>query len=77
MLRKFADIIGLPFSDDPEKSLALALERTSLGVEYDLKQFVKTKEMILTTEGLGNSHLCFKYLVYYRTRTHNESSHKL
>ncbi len=26
MLRNFADIIGLPFSDDPEKSLALALE---------------------------------------------------
>ena len=24
--------------------------------------------MILTTEGLGNSHVCFKYLVYYRTR---------
>ena len=47
MLRKFADIIGLPFSDDPEKSLALALERTFLGAEYDLKQFVTTKEIIM------------------------------
>jgi hypothetical protein len=46
MLRKFADMIGLPFSDDPEKSLALALERTFLGVEYDLEQFVKTIEII-------------------------------
>ena len=46
MLRKFADIIGLPFSDDPDKSLALALERTFLGVEYDLKQFWLTKEII-------------------------------
>jgi len=44
-LRKFADIIGLPFSDDPDKSLALALERTFLGVEYDLKQFWLTKEI--------------------------------
>ena len=33
--------------------------------------------MILTTEGLGNSQVCFKCSVYYRTRPQGEFSHEL
>ena len=44
MLRKFADTIALPFSDDTEKSLALRMKKTFLGVEYDLTRFDTTKE---------------------------------
>ena len=56
-LRAFAVLFGLPFSEDPKKSLSMALCRVFLGVESDFSLF-QSQRVILCHVGASRVRLC-------------------